>query len=241
MRIEHGFLPGIIAPGPLNWTPKKATSLRAWFDPHTIVQASGNVTSWTDRSSSGITLAQGTGSKQPLYDTGNPRNGWTGAKFDGVDDVLFGSAPSITGTSFTMATVLCFTAAEAGQGYAANVADDGFTCGYCFNTAASRAVTHVGQAPGLDGAATLNTEIWVETFDGATDHFYVNGAEQTLTPAPGAVVAPNASARISLGAFGSTNVSPAKIRIFEFALFNAVLSAADLASLHGYLKRKYAL
>lgn len=92
---QAGASPGAVSPlTPVTWAAAFWADDPSWSNP-----GDGNaVSSWRDGSGNGNTLAQGTGSKQPLFRSSVTNlNGKAGVDFDGTDDILtYASGPVIT-------------------------------------------------------------------------------------------------------------------------------------------------
>lgn len=77
----------------LNFTPAFLGDLAIWLDAtdtSTITQSGGAVSQWNDKSGNGRNVAQGTGSKQPSFQS-QARNNQNVIRFDGSSDALIRS------------------------------------------------------------------------------------------------------------------------------------------------------
>lgn len=107
-----------------------------WYDASdeaTIVQLSGSVSQWNDKSSSGYNLTQGTGANQPAYGA-RYINGLKAIDFDGTNDTLLfpsGAYSIATGNNTFLMVLSVDTTTKATQPLIGLVggSDNGYTIG----------------------------------------------------------------------------------------------------------------
>src|ERR1700678_2633491 len=69
-----------------------STSLVAWYRGDSLVNSSGKVATWTDKSGNGNNLTQSTGGDQPTYNSSSATfNGYPTASFNGTSDWMYQS------------------------------------------------------------------------------------------------------------------------------------------------------
>lgn len=228
--------------------------LIAWYDAADIALADNDpVSSWTDKSGNGNTLAQGTGSKQPLYKT-NIINGLPVVRFDGTDDNLIDTSISgITNTTVNEMCVACvmnvttpgasshsvFGLTTAGPGAKELRADNTIPLTYLNGDGGCSATL------AIPGCYDRNLFIVFNTTPGSCsppgpgnqNRAYVNGLDSgqvSLMPTLRPIL------QICLGASTNTQLF-CVCDIAEFILWERDLQPCELDTVFRYLSNKYAL
>jgi hypothetical protein len=233
MRRDFGF--GFGSPHGV-WSPSKiGSSLVEWLAPDSMVVATGHVTSWADKSGSGVTVAEAT--NPPAIGAGHI-NGYAFAAFD--TNMVLGAAAQLFTTSYTIAAVLRPRAAGGGP----MLTDGNGTTGVELLESANRIVQHNNIADLSDGALVQSWELWVARCTTAPlTTLQVNGTDKPLSPNSSPFTAPAAGSKFTLGGRwnGASYTVFANVDIAEVLICNAALDDTTTTKLTSYLRGKYGL
>jgi hypothetical protein len=229
-----------------------------WLRADTIagVADGGALTTWSDESGQGNDFTQATADKKPLYKAGII-GGQPVVRFDGSNDLLVCSSNFSTAQVGTVAFVYRLTAAVANyETLLSTTLDSGSTkwvivrayrhsstpnaCLSVFNGADSRLLGSTTIAAATNYALIIKT-------DGSTTSMRLNGANDPIVANYGA----NTGAwwgdvanrtLFALGAYKNDGESQfLKGDLAEVIVYDAALSAGDIAALEAYLSEKYSL
>jgi hypothetical protein len=171
--------------------PRGLIGLQGYWRPESLEAISGALATWPDSSGNGEALGQGTPASRPVVGHNASDNGrWSRAQFDGVDDYLSTTSPSLLALfngedvpmtffgvfnlSDTTGNQYClsFTTAGSNTGYNAFVANAfaaGVGAAFDKNDGAFKQVTVPEQNPGFDTVALArSTGLTAEVFEGIT-------------------------------------------------------------------------
>lgn len=221
------------------FSPTSVAAMKLWLPPSSLdltVADGAPVAGITDQSIGGLgaTLAQATGSKQPLLKK-NIINGRSVLRFDGVDDRLFASFATIpqpttifivcTLPAFTATTGVIFDSGPAGVSRQVFNINSGNTIGVFAGVSAQAGSTTTPQ----------DFAIWEFVFNGADSLVLRNGIEQTLTPD-----SPGTQGMDDL-VIGSryTDTRWSAFDMADFMLYGADVSQTNRQKIRNYLANRF--
>ena len=223
------------------------TNLQLWLknDAGITLDGSGRVERWDDQSGNGHDFTQATLGARPTFVNNTGPNGTDVVHFDGLDDFLRNSAQIVTGTSFTIFTVMSVLEPAhpwaLGETISSRLGYEGHPAGGVSGTD----YFDVFHDFGNDARATLtginDTTPKVLTIAGngtmSSIEVFANGvaASMSLT---GGDVATTFSAGNTLG-FVLTSPSYALVEFSEFLVYDVKLNTAERLSVEAYLDAKY--
>ena len=234
--------PRLLRPRQTGFTPRSIANLAAWWDAadssSLTLDASGNVSSWADKSGNGITASQGIANNRPTP-TAAALNGKQVLTFDGANDAL-----SFTGTARTDETAVVLLYANlpaAGQfrqasylgnasnhGLAVTVKNDGASndiFGYLGGFAA--AVTLRWTSAGGVAIGPIVTTIVRSAASGGV--LFTNGTQRATC---------TTSNSFALNQIGSTTSSPSGY-VAEVCIYSRALSVSERQRVERYLGAKW--
>lgn len=241
------------AGGP-GFSPANISGLTFWLKADSLALGDGAaVTSWSDSGPNGLTVSQGTGSKQPAYRLTGAPNNRPAVQFDG-GDVL--SRASVVGSSLISSNQCHVFIVQKQDGSHANniplcwfvsstnlfemLATFGNTIFFDFgNRTAGQGRISVAQPGGWDDTWRLVQGIR-EAPDSGTARIRDQGSELTN----GAVTQTNSTAgsgTLRVGADETESSSTFSGYIAEILIYNVALSAANRTLIEAYLNARYSL
>jgi hypothetical protein len=230
--VQHSRtrLPGVIDSHVTSFTPASISNISLWYAANSITgKVDGDaIASWSDLSGNGNNMVQATGTKQPLYKTGQV-NGLPALRFDSTDDAM-GTTYSVS-NPFSAFVVYAWT----GTGGARRVLNgaNNWLLGPRSDTGSNYKYYNSNFIVG----PALSANTWVYetvTQDSGGATFRHNGASQGTNAnntAPGGLV---------LGAGGGFPEAAAS-DIAEIIFYSRLLTSDEVALVEGYLKSKYGL
>lgn len=213
--------------------PKSLSGLVIWLRADLgITLNSGNVSSWADQSGNGNNLTQGTASQQPLF-VASGSKGKPYVKSDGVNDVLASSGSVWPADTTTLVAVLSTRSGSSGEFFCdPGVGGDSR---HHFYGASETAIQRLTSGPSKT-LTSQTTSYIVYTASGLVESLYLNGgsATTTSTTRPG-----SANNILNIFAVGAAAVLPRSFDLYEFMIYNRVLSATEISKINAYCSRRY--
>lgn len=196
------------------------------------------VSSWPDTSGFNNDLAQGTGSKQPTYQT-NELNGWPIVRFDGTDDfmsVVLASTFSQPNTLFLIAKHRTGSV-TADEYMVAGEASDGSNESHTIEAVQATPDVYGANAGSQGEFGTLDTSyhIIIVAFDGASSIARIDRTQSTES------LGTRNLKELYLGIGRDGSSGPADVDIAEAVLFRRKLSVAQMRHLEDYASWCYDL
>jgi len=210
-------------------------------DLNTIMDGSGAVSQWDDKSGKGHNVIQVTGSKQPMSGI-SAINGLNVIQFDGVNDVL----TDITFTDFTTLTFFAVGEFEAGDTSqamfdvtAGNNTNTGFGLFHTQGDLKFRAFELPNSPDLIVPSLPLPVKHMFSVTVGPPDSkFYLDGAFVDSSPSTGLE---NPLTRIDVGQLVNLNSHSLKGPIGELIIYNRALSDLERAEVEVYLSDKWGI
>lgn len=201
-----------------------------------------NVSAWADQSAAANSLAQATGAKQPPFLTGQnirPMLRFSLASSQALTKAgvnLFGAG------AYTVLGLWANRAPAATAAHFANGSDAANSGLFIGALGGNRTVIHQGIVAHTDAAVPAGTvEVWCARRVAASlPTLQINGVDAALT-AGSAVLTDPGLVTLSIGAYGSTNVNPADLDVYEVYAFNRDLSDLERARITAFSRNRAAL
>jgi hypothetical protein len=223
---------------PVALSPTNIPGCQIWFmaDDGVETNASGNVTTWLDRSGNGRNASNATADQQPALQP-NAQNSLPAVRFDGAGDRLSYNGTFLAGTDYTVFIVegrrdnsVNWILRGSAGGSDNNI---NLNIGYRDNTTFSHA--QYGNDYDMSVAGFTAQQFNVFTVDCGIDqkHTWRNGA---LLGSKNDSTKLVSYAGATIGGNGGYNGD-----IAEVIIYNRTLSAAEMAAVHLYLEAKYAI
>ena len=218
------------------FSPASIAGLQLWLDASQIVGLNDGdaVATWSDLSGNGNSVAQGTASKQPTYQTAEI-NGLPVVRTDGVDDLIFCTSSIVAAQPLTLFVVARENASswyllDGGPSGLDRIALADFTRDGNFGMfAGSSTVTATQTKP-------IPLTLWRAVINGANSSLFKNSVS-FVTGNPGTQAL---SAGITLGArFDPLGVFFGSYDFCEVLLYDTTLSAGNLSLVETYLRAKW--
>lgn len=212
-------------------------------DSRTIIESSGSVSQWNDKSGSGNNVTQGTGSEQPTTNA-TTQNGLNVLDFDGGDAFIIPSGlfsiPNGPNTSFYVARRNTETAA---QEIILAMGEVGVNNNHmCFFLQTAGAITffnRTAEANTVNSTGNTNTNFQIirTQRNGTAQSIEVNRANNANNAF--GQDAPNTD----IGRIGSRTGGSSRLigSIAEMIIYNRALSATEIALVEDYLSNKWAI
>lgn len=222
--------------GAAAWTPASIAGLKLWLDASQITGLNDGdaVATWSDLSGNGNSVAQGTASKRPTYQTAEI-NGLPVVRTDGVDDLIFCTSSIVVAQPLTLFVVARENASssyllDGGPSGSDRVAlADYVTDGNFGMFAGSSTVTATQTKP-------IPLTLWRAVIDGANSSLFKNSVS-FVTGNPGTQAL---SAGITLGArFDPLGAFYGNYDFCEVLVYDTALSAGNLSLVETYLRAKW--
>lgn len=222
--------------------PTDFANLGLWLKADALALSNGDpVASWTDSSGNARHATQGTGGKQPIFNT-NVLNGLPAITFDGTDDELVST--DFEGTSQTVFVVMTVDA-DAGTGSAtrAIVAKPGQTLIRGTVSGGAAQVTCIATVNASFTVGNLRDAVWRRLYTywdeaGPVElHNFVNGVE--LGSGAGGGSGPLANSANAWHIGSEINQRFHKGKIAEVIVYTRLLDASERAAVDQYLNDKY--
>ena len=205
----------------------------AWFDasdPYTIIETSGSVSEWRDKSGNGYDLTQGTGTAQPTTGT-RTLNGLNVLDFDGSSDYLQGAFGGTLSQPNTIFAVF--------QNDAASPADyiydgDDGTNRHAFYLSSNKYNLFAGGNPN-GGTIDTDPHISKAVFNGAGSSLFIDGSS-VFTGSVGT----QSMDGITVGArYNGANFLDGAIA--ELIVVDGTLTADEISRVENYLANKWGI
>lgn len=218
---------------PRVFNPLTDQRLKLWFkanDANTITSSGGAISQWNDKSSSGVTATQATGSQQPTIVVGG-QNGKNTVRFTAANFQLLNFNVSVTAAStYTLFTVFKRSAIGTTAIILGNSALANYGVAYYLdnNIYSSNASGYISGAPAIPSDATYNL-ITVRFNTGTSGTIRFNRALITsaFTMSVNSGVFNNLGDDLNLGLSDAT--------LAEVMLFNGVLTDDEVGYTENYL------
>jgi hypothetical protein len=209
------------------WTPLRLSGLDTFVeaDPQWVTVVDGKAAAIADQTGK-TSYAQATAGSRPGYVLDEATGQYALAMTAG-SSIMSRAVAATTALEYTAALVVrSATPTVAAQVFTLN----GTTGGWAQRTwSGSRMVGHNGIDGMIDGAMSMDAEVWVSVRTGGITRLYVNGEEKTLTSNNMSMLAVNAESR--LGQFEG--------RLFSHVVYGRALSGEERKQLVSYLGAKY--
>lgn len=225
--------PRLLRPVASGFNPKSIANLAAWwdFDDASTVTVATGISSVTDKSGNGRTLAQSTANNRPAW-TASSINGKYAAVFDGVNDGLT--------ASFTLAQpITAFLVAKYNSGTNTGTATlmDGASGNTMrvFRTSSTQLALFAGAQLTSNSMLPEAWNVIDAVYNGASSVIRTNaqttsGNAGTATPGG-----------IYLGVFGNGFSNPGDVSVAHVLLYARSLSASERSSVRKWLANLYAI
>lgn len=222
--------------GAAAWTPASIAGLKLWLDASQITGLNDGdaVATWSDLSGNGNSVAQGTASKRPTYQTAEI-NGLPVVRTDGVDDLLFCTSSIVAAQPLTL-FVVCrenansYYLLDGGPSGSDRVALADFLRGGNFGMFAGTATVEAAQTK------PIPLTLWRVLANGASSSLFKNSVS-FVTGNPGTQAL---SAGITLGArFDPLGAFYGNYDFCEVLVYDTALSAGNLSLVETYLRAKW--
>lgn len=217
------------------WTPRAITGLYLWLRADMGITIGTGVSAWADQSGRGNNVTQGTGSKQPTLNAAD-------AAYAGKASLSFvaASAQCLQGT-FGVSLPQPYTLFIVGNVSRAGAqsyfdGSDVVLRGECYNDPGTDKF-YAGTA--FISTADVSTSPRVMTYEanGASSKIYVSSNTAGVTGDPGS----NGLNGASIGAAFNGTSDALDGKVAEVVLYNSILSAAQQATVRGYLGNRYGI
>lgn len=214
---------------PAGFDPASITSLALWLDASQLTGLADTdpVSSWTDLSGNGRHVTQADSGKRPVYRT-SWQNGLPAVVFDGSDDFL-----RVTGLTLNQPNTILVVGKSTTNNTAIFDGDDSSHTHQVYRRGTGSWAMFAGTLLDSALAANGNWHLRTAKFQGATSYLRLDGAEI----AAGAAGAQNLDAITVGGFFDGTGALNGDVG--ELLVYNAALSAGDLAAAEAYLRGKW--
>jgi len=215
----------------------------AWYDAAddtTItVDIDGFVSQWSDKSTSGNDLVQGTGAEQPNSQS-HIINGLPAIKFDGVDDTLRNiTFPDLS--KFSVFVVAQYDAGGANQTIleiSTVIQDEGVNFHYDDASNSSRVLVFDGVEKIVSKVEDPKLHLYAGTLDGATLRYYIDDPASPVDTISSNILS-NTVPFLSVGALVDVTANPFKGTVGEIIIFNREVSDTERRTIFNYLTRKW--
>lgn len=227
---EMGTMMARVASNPLApFTPELIYDLVSWHSDDTIVDNSGNVNAWNDKSGS-VHITESTNA--PSYVSGPP----SAARFDGSDDGLdYTGNPYTYGPMWIMAFHKPDTTNQASQIIAGNQGSGvGQNRAYIFNQGVDFGDTNLLHPSPVSGSYIIQAAR-VEGTGTTAQYISLNGGAETS----GAVTRSNIASNFAIGRYANLGGFNYDGEIAEIILGNGMFYGTRRVKLEGYLAHKY--
>ncbi len=238
-----------VVPPASGFTPKAVTNLAAWYDASLAANfnaTNGSIAGWNDSSGTTNTLGQSTASAQPTF-TAAGINGLGSAVFGGKQYLVGANAAfstnlynestvfMVTNQTGTADSAVAFSGVAGGDPrWSLRLLEQGASH-FDFNNKEAGRLSATDKAP--------NAALWTAagSISKKTQFLRKNGTLLASDTSGGATVTGNAPFEVGGMGIGSALTLPFVGQIGEIVTYNRLLTAAESASVEGYLACKWGL
>lgn len=216
--------------------PSDISGIEGWYDANALTGFSdddpvgGSGSEWTDQTSNGYDLTQGTATRQPLYKT-NIQNGKPGILFDGVNDWI--NTTSINLTQPTSIFIVCNPDTGSDNIFDSNTNGARNT----LVESGGNYLMFAGSGAGTGTSYSTSAQVLMCVFDGSSSVFYFNNDSAVTSLNPGS----QGMTGFKLGANETGFGNFFKGYIFEAIVYDSALTSDNWSDLKSYADTEWGL